>query len=319
MGPGRREVGHGALAERSLLGVLPDVEDFPYTVRLVSDITESNGSSSMASVCGGCMALMDAGVPIKNTCAGISIGRFSNDEGKIVHVTDIIGEEDFFGDMDFKVSGTREGITGIQLDLKARGLWFDEIKTIFTQVREGRIWLIDQMEAALDGPRENISQHAPRITQITIDPDKIGKLIGPGGKTIRSIQESTGANIDVDDDGTVTISSTDGVSGAKALAEVEAVAATIKVGSVYEGKVVSTKDFGAFIEIATGTDGMCHISELADGYVKNVDDVVKIGDVVKVKVINVDPTGRIKLSRKAVLLDEASEGEDAKETVEASS
>ena len=319
MGPGRREVGHGALAERSLLGVLPDVEDFPYTVRLVSDITESNGSSSMASVCGGCMALMDAGVPIKNTCAGISIGRFSNDEGKIVHVTDIIGEEDFFGDMDFKVSGTRDGITGIQLDLKARGLWFDEIKTIFAQVRDGRLWLIDQMEAALNGPRENISQHAPRITQITIDPDKIGKLIGPGGKTIRSIQESTGANIDVDDDGTVTISSTDGVSGAKALAEVEAVAATIKVGSVYEGKVVSTKDFGAFIEIATGTDGMCHISELADGYVKNVDDVVKVGDVVKVKVINVDPTGRIKLSRKAVLLEEASEGEGAKETVEASS
>ena len=319
MGPGRREVGHGALAERSLLGVLPDVEDFPYTVRLVSDITESNGSSSMASVCGGCMVSMDAGVPIKNTCAGISIGRFSNDEGKIVHVTDIIGEEDFFGDMDFKVSGTRDGITGIQLDLKARGLWFDEIKTIFAQVRDGRLWLIDQMEAALNGPRENISQHAPRITQITIDPDKIGKLIGPGGKTIRSIQESTGANIDVDDDGTVTISSTDGVSGAKALAEVEAVAATIKVGSVYEGKVVSTKDFDAFIEIATGTDGMCHISELADGYVKNVDDVVKVGDVVKVKVINVDPTGRIKLSRKAVLLEEASEGEGAKETVEASS
>jgi len=320
MGPGRREVGHGALAERSLLGVLPDVDEFPYTVRLVSDITESNGSSSMASVCGGCMALMDAGVPIKNTCAGISIGRFSNDEGKIVHVTDIIGEEDFFGDMDFKVSGTVEGITGIQLDLKARGLWFDELKTIFAQLKEGRLFLIGEMEKALEGPRENISQHAPRIIQLTIDPDKIGKLIGPGGKTIRSIQENTGANVDVDDDGTVTISSTDGVSGDKARAEVEAIAAEIRVGSVYEGKVVSTKDFGAFIEIATGTDGMCHISELADGYVKNVDDVVKVGDVIKVKVINVDPTGRIKLSRKAILLEEAAEAEgseDAKETVEA--
>ena len=319
MGPGRREIGHGALAERSLLGVLPDVEDFPYTVRLVSDITESNGSSSMASVCGGCMALMDAGVPIKNTCAGISIGRFSNDEGKIVHVTDIIGEEDFFGDMDFKVSGTRDGITGIQLDLKARGLWFDEIRTIFAQVRDGRLWLIDEMEKALNGPRDSISQHAPRIIQLTIDPDKIGKLIGPGGKTIRGIQESTGANIDVDDDGTVTISSTDGVSGEKARAGVEAIAAEIRVGSVYEGKVVSIKDFGAFIEIATGTDGMCHISELADGYVKNVEDEVKIGDVVKVKVINVDPTGRIKLSRKAILVEEAQgDGEEAKETVEAS-
>ncbi|HAY81309.1 MAG TPA: polyribonucleotide nucleotidyltransferase [Planctomycetaceae bacterium] len=321
MGPGRREIGHGALAERSLLGILPDVEDFPYTVRLVSDITESNGSSSMASVCGGCMALMDAGVPIKNTCAGISCGRFSNDSGKVVHVTDIIGEEDFFGDMDFKISGTREGITGIQLDLKARGLWFDEIKQIFAQCHDGRIWLIEQMEAALNGPRESISQHAPRIIQLTIDPDKIGKLIGPGGKTIRSIQENTGANVDVDDDGTVTISSTDGVSGDKARAEVEAIAAEIRVGSVYEGKVVSTKDFGAFIEIATGTDGMCHISELADGYVKNVEDVVKIGDVIKVKVINVDQTGRIKLSRKAILLDEAEEqGEDAKgkEPVEAS-
>jgi polyribonucleotide nucleotidyltransferase len=320
MGPGRREIGHGALAERSLLGVLPDVEDFPYTVRLVSDITESNGSSSMASVCGGCMALMDAGVPIKNTCAGISCGRFSNDEGKVVHVTDIIGEEDFFGDMDFKVSGTVEGITGIQLDLKARGLWFDELKTILVQLKEARLFLIGEMEKALEGPRENISQHAPRIIQLTIDPDKIGKLIGPGGKTIRSIQESTGANVDVDDDGTVTISSTDGVSGDKARAEVEAIAAEIRVGSVYEGKVVSTKDFGAFIEIATGTDGMCHISELADGYVKNVDEVVKVGDVVKVKVINVDPTGRIKLSRKAILLEEAAAAEDsegAKETVEA--
>jgi len=308
MGPGRREVGHGALAERSLLGILPDVDDFAYTVRLVSDITESNGSSSMASVCGGCMALMDAGVPIKATCAGISVGRFSSGD-KIVYVTDILGEEDFFGDMDFKVCGTRDGITGIQLDLKARGLWFDEIKTIFAQAKKGRLEIIEQMEGVLAEPRSEMSAYAPKLVQIKIDPDKIGKLIGPGGKMIRGICERTGATVDVEDDGTVTIASTDQASGAQALAEVEAVAAEIKVGTVYEGKVVSTKDFGAFIEIATGTDGMCHISELAHGYVANVSDVVSIGDTVKVKVINVDPTGRIKLSRKALL--EPEEGDDA--------
>ena len=307
MGPGRREIGHGALAERSLLGILPDLDDFAYTVRLVSDITESNGSSSMASVCGGCMALMDAGVPIKATCAGISVGRFSVGD-KIVHVTDILGEEDFFGDMDFKICGTREGITGIQLDLKARGLWFEEIKSIFAQAHKGRIEIIEKMEAHLGAPREEMSPYAPKLVQIKIDPDKIGKLIGPGGKMIRGICERTGASVDVDDDGTVTIASTDQASGAQALAEVEAVAAEIKVGTVYEGKVVSTKDFGAFIEIATGTDGMCHISELDHGYVANVSDVVSIGDVVKVKVINVDPTGRIKLSRKALL--EPSDGDD---------
>ena len=296
-----------ALAERSLLGILPDLDDFAYTVRLVSDITESNGSSSMASVCGGCMALMDAGVPIKATCAGISVGRFSSGD-KIVHVTDILGEEDFFGDMDFKICGTREGITGIQLDLKARGLWFEEIKSIFAQANKGRIEIIEKMEAHLAAPREEMSPYAPKLVQIKIDPDKIGKLIGPGGKMIRGICERTGASVDVDDDGTVTIASTDQASGAQALAEVEAVAAEIKVGTVYEGKVVSTKDFGAFIEIATGTDGMCHISELDHGYVANVSDVVSIGDVVKVKVINVDPTGRIKLSRKALL--EPSDGDD---------
>ena len=307
MGPGRREIGHGALAERSLLGILPDVEDFPYTVRLVSDITESNGSSSMASVCGGCMAMMDAGVPIKATCAGISVGRFS-DGDKVVHVTDIIGEEDFFGDMDFKVCGTRNGITGIQLDLKARGLWFDEIKSIFEQARVGRIEIIEKMEAALPAPRESLSEYAPRIMQVIIDPEKIGKLIGPGGKTIRGIQERTGATVDVDDDGTVTIASTDGKAGDAARAEVEALGAEIKVGTVYDGTVVSTKDFGAFIELVPGTDGMCHISELDNGFVKSVEDVVKVGDTVKVKVINVDDTGRIKLSRKALL--EPEEGDD---------
>lgn len=310
MGPGRREVGHGALAERSLLGILPDPEEFPYTIRLVSDITESNGSSSMASVCGGCLALMDAGVPISNTCAGISVGRFTSADGKVSHVTDILGEEDFFGEMDFKVSGTREGITGIQLDLKARGLAIDEIEQIFAQAKRGRLQIIEQIESVLSEPRAEISSFAPRIIKVMIDPDKIGKLIGPGGKTIRGIQERTGCNVDVEEDGTVLISATDGEMGEQARAEVEALGAEVKVGSIYDGKVVAVKDFGAFIEIAPGTDGMCHISELDHGFVKNVNDVVSIGDAVKVKVINVDDTGRIKLSRRA-LLEKPEEAEPA--------
>jgi polyribonucleotide nucleotidyltransferase len=317
MGPGRREIGHGALAERSLLGILPEVDDFPYTIRLVSDITESNGSSSMASVCGGCLALMDAGVPIQNTCAGISVGRFSNDEGKIVRVMDIIGEEDFFGDMDFKVCGTKTGITGVQLDLKARGLWFDELEVILEEAKVGRLNIIDQMEAVLAGPREELSEHAPRMLTIPIDPEKIGKLIGPGGKTIRAITEQTGAKIDINDDGIVFISSVNLDEALAAKAAVEAIAAEIKVGSVFEGKVVSTRDFGAFIEIAPGTDGMCHISELADGFVDKVENICKVGDMIKVKVINVDDTGRIKLSVKALLKDaekdSAKDGDDSTE------
>ncbi|MFG0293184.1 MAG: polyribonucleotide nucleotidyltransferase [Phycisphaerales bacterium JB050] len=310
MGPGRREIGHGALAERSLAGIMPSPEDFPYTVRLVSDITESNGSSSMASTTGGCLALMDAGVPITNTCAGITVGRFTDEKGKkVVRVLDIIGEEDFFGDMDFKICGTREGITGIQLDLKARGLDLDEIKACFTEARVGLEHIITEMEKVIAEPREEVSAKAPRIVSINIDPDKIGKLIGPGGKNIRSIQDRWGVNVEVEDDGTVLISSADGPSLDGALSEIEAVTAVIKVGTIYNGKVVSMKDFGAFIELAPGTDGMCHISELADGFVKNVSDVVSVGDVVKVKVINVDDQGRIKLSRKAVLKDEAREEE----------
>ncbi|MDX9910836.1 MAG: polyribonucleotide nucleotidyltransferase [Phycisphaerales bacterium] len=305
MGPGRREIGHGALAERSLMAIIPNPDDFPYTVRLVSDITESNGSSSMASVCGGCLALMDAGVPILNTCAGISVGRFTNDdESKELFVTDIIGEEDFFGDMDFKVSGTREGITGIQLDLKARGLSVKQIDKIFAQARDGRLEIIDIMERAIPAPREHISVYAPRLVTIQIDPEKIGKLIGPGGKVIRGLQDKYGISIDVSDDGKVVLASPDGSTITEAQAEIEAMCAEIKVGTIFNGKVVSMRDFGAFIELAPGTDGMCHISELADGYVKSVADVVKIGDIVKVKVINIDDQGRIKLSRKAVLKDE---------------
>ena len=302
MGPGRREIGHGALAERSLMGILPSPEDFPYTIRLISDITESNGSSSMASVCGGCLALMDAGVPITATCAGISVGRFTDENGKNeVFVTDIIGEEDFFGDMDFKVSGTREGITGIQLDLKARGLNFEQVEVIFEQARVGRLEIIDTMESIIPEPRAELSVNVPRLESIKIDADKIGKLIGPGGKTIRALQDNYGVSIDVEDDGTVMIASPNAENVKNALSEIELLCTDIKVGSVYEGKVVSVKDFGAFIELMPGTDGMCHISELANGFVKNVTDVVSVGDTVKVKVILVDDNGRIKLSRKALL------------------
>ncbi len=304
-GPGRREIGHGALAERSLMAILPSPEDFPYTIRVVSDITESNGSSSMASVCGGCLALMDAGVPIRATCAGISVGRFSDDNDQNeLFVTDIIGEEDFFGDMDFKVSGTREGITGIQLDLKARGLTLSQIERIFEQARQGRLEIIETMEKIIPAPRPQISPLAPRLITIQIDPEKIGKLIGPGGKTIRALQDKYGVTIDVDDSGTVQLAGQNAETIGAAQAEIEALCAEIKVGTVFTGKVVSMKDFGAFIELAPGTDGMCHISELAPGYVKSVTDVVKLGDIVKVKVINVDEQGRIKLSRKAVLLEE---------------
>ncbi len=304
-GPGRREIGHGALAERSLLGILPSPDEFPYTIRVVSDITESNGSSSMASVCGGCLALMDAGVPIRNTCAGISVGRFTDDNGNNeLFVTDIIGEEDFFGDMDFKVSGTRDGITGIQLDLKARGLTVEQVGRIFEQARVGRLEIIEVMEKTIAKPRAEISRYAPRLVTISIDPDKIGKLIGPGGKTIRGLQERYGVNIDVEEDGTVMVSGTGAEGIESARGEIEAMCATIRVGQIYTGKVISTKDFGAFIELAPGTDGMCHISELAEGYVKSVSDVVKIGDIVRVKVILVDDNGRIKLSRKQAMATE---------------
>ena len=318
MGPGRREVGHGALAERSLMGILPDPADFPYTIRLVSDITESNGSSSMASVCGGTLALMDAGVPILNTCAGISVGRFTDENGENeVFVTDILGEEDFYGDMDFKVSGTVDGITGIQLDLKARGLSIAQIETIFAQAKKGRLEIIEQIEAVIPEPRSEISVYAPRMIELKIHPDKIGKLIGPGGKTIRALQDKYGVSIDVEDDGTVMLASSDGIKIKDAEAEISAICEEIKPGSIYNGKVVSVKDFGAFVEIAPGTDGMCHISELADGFVESVTDVVKVGDEVRVKVILVDDQGRIKLSRKKALADEQAESGEAAEAVAA--
>jgi polyribonucleotide nucleotidyltransferase len=299
-GPGRREIGHGALAERSLVAVLPGIDVFPYTVRIISDILESNGSSSMASSCGGCLALMDAGVPITKMVAGISVGLVQEGDKKAL-LTDIIGEEDHFGDMDFKVCGTRDGITAIQLDIKTEGLTHDIIRETLHRAKEARLKILDIMSQTLEAPRPEISKYAPRLLTIRIDPQKIGKIIGPGGKNIKALQESTGANIDIEDDGTVYISAVDGAAAEKCRDIIEAMTAEVKVGKVYQGRVVSIKDFGAFVEIAPETDGLCHVSELSDRYVDRVTDFVNVGDEVKVKVILIDDQGRIKLSRKEAM------------------
>jgi len=304
-GPGRREIGHGALAERSVKPVLPAPEDFPYTVRIVSDILESNGSSSMASVCGATLGLMAAGVPITNPVAGISVGLVKESDEKWTLLTDIIGDEDHFGDMDFKIAGTQRGITGIQLDLKIDGISEDIIRATLAQSREARIQILRSMLMAISEPRPETSQWAPRLLRTSIDPEKIGLLIGPGGKMIRAIQEDTGATIDVEDDGTVTIASSNAEWANAALAKVEAVTATVQVGKIYLGKVASVKDFGAFVEILPGRDGLCHISEFSDEYVANVADVCSVGDMLKVKVIAVDDHDRVKLSHKQAVADEA--------------
>ncbi len=302
-GPGRREIGHGAFAERSLLAVLPSVDQFPYTVRIISDILESNGSSSMASSCGGCLALMDAGVPITRPVAGISVGLVQEGDRRAL-LTDIIGEEDHFGDMDFKVCGTSEGITAIQLDIKTEGLSYDIIRETLHRAKEARLVILAEMAKVLPAPRPEISQFAPRLETVKINPELIGKLIGPGGKNIKRIQEESGAQIDIEDDGTVYISSVDAAAVYSAKAMVEAMTAEVKVGTIYAGKVVSIREFGAFVEIAPDTDGLVHVSELSDKYVDRVEDIIKLGDQVRVKVINIDDTGRIKLSRKAAMKDE---------------
>ncbi|MEZ6122399.1 MAG: polyribonucleotide nucleotidyltransferase [Planctomycetaceae bacterium] len=310
-GPGRREIGHGCLAERSVQSVIPAEEKFPYTIRVISDILESNGSSSMASVCSATLALMDAGVPITQPVAGISIGLV--DEGdKWTLLTDIMGDEDHFGDMDFKVAGTGKGVTGIQLDLKNEGISEEIIRATLEQALKARKELLREMLTAIRRPRASVSETAPKLLQTSINPEKIGLLIGPGGKTIRAIQEESGALIDIAEDGTVTISAANAASADAALARIEALTEEIQPGRVYKGKVTSIKDFGAFIEIAPGKDGLCHISELSDGFVKNVHDVCKIGDVMEVKVIAVDDQNRVKLSRKAVLM-EAGGGSDSDE------
>ncbi len=300
-GPGRREIGHGCLAERSVLPVIPPPDKFPYTIRIISDILESNGSSSMASVCSATLSLMDAGVPILQPVAGISIGLVE-EGGRFTLLTDIMGDEDHFGDMDFKVAGTGRGITGIQLDLKNEGINEEIIRGTLEQALKARKELLREMLTAIRRPRSEVSEHAPKLVQTSINPEKIGLLIGPGGKTIRAIQEESGAMIDIAEDGTVTISAVNAQCADMALARVEALCEEIQPGRIYMGKVTSIKDFGAFIEIAPGKDGLCHISELSDGFVKNVTDVCKIGDTFEVKVIAVDDQNRVKLSRKAVLL-----------------
>lgn len=298
-GPGRREIGHGQLAEKSLEAVMPATDDFPYTVRLVADIMESNGSTSQAAVTGGTLALMDAGVPITAPVAGISVGMVSDGE-KYVLVTDIAGEEDFHGDMDFKVAGTEAGITGIQLDMKARGLPTDRIPDVLDKARQARLHILDEMRKVLPAPREEINAYAPRMLTVKIDPEKIGKIIGPGGKTINRIQDETGANIDIEDDGTVFIASTDADGANAARTYIELLTAEVEVGRIYEGKVLSTRDFGAIVEILPGQDGLCHVSELDFGYVKNVSDVCDVGDTLEVKVLDVDD-GRVRLSRKEAI------------------
>jgi polyribonucleotide nucleotidyltransferase len=299
-GPGRREIGHGALAERSLKAVIPPPDKFPYTIRVVSDILESNGSSSMASVCAGTLGLMDAGVPITHPVAGISIGLVKEPD-RFILLTDIMGDEDHFGDMDFKIAGTGLGITGIQLDLKIDGIDEPIIKATLEQAREARRDILRSMLSTLRAPKAEISQFAPRLLTVQINPEKIGLLIGPGGKTIKGIQESTGAKIDIEDDGTVYISHSDAAGAEAAKLKVEALTEEVRVGKIYEGKVTSIKDFGAFIEILPGRDGLCHISELDDKYVGRVEDVCKVGDKLQVKVIAIDEHDRVKLSRKVLL------------------
>ncbi len=309
-GPGRREIGHGALAERSVAPVLPDLEEeFPYTIRVISDILESNGSSSMATVCGATLGLMAAGVPISAPVAGISIGLVKESEDQWVLLTDIIGDEDHFGDMDFKVAGTPNGVTGIQLDLKIRGISRQIIEQTLQRAREARIQILRKMLATIPRPEEDISVFAPKILQTKIDPDKIGLLIGPGGRTIRQIQEETGATVDVEDDGTVFISSQDSEAAREALEQVKRFTATVELGKIYQGTITSVKDFGCFVEVLPGKDGLIHISELADDYIRNINELCQIGDQVLVKVIAIDEQNRVKLSRRQAFQELAAAGQ----------
>ncbi len=299
-GVSRREIGHGMLAERALQVILPPYEEFPYTIRVVSEILESNGSSSMASVCGGSLALMDAGVPVKGACAGVAMGLIK-DGDKVVVLTDILGSEDHLGDMDFKVAGTREGVTSIQMDIKIDGLDLELLGEALQLARKARLHILDKMDETISTHRDELSAHAPRIITIQINPQKIGDVIGPKGKIIRGLQEETGAEINIDDSGVVTISAVDGAAGAAAKARIEALVQDPEVGKIYEGPVKSTTAFGAFVEIMPGTEGLLHISELAHGRVENTEDVVKKGDIVRVKLLSMDDRGRMKLSRKALL------------------
>ena len=304
-GPGRREIGHGALAERSIAPVVPEVRDFPYAIRVSSEIMESNGSTSMASVCAGVLALMDAGVPISTPVAGISCGlvtEFSGDSiSRYALLTDIIGSEDYFGDMDFKLCGTDKGVTGFQLDLKLPGIPLKLLEEAIYRARDARYKVLEVMNSTLGSPRAELSPYAPRIETIRIKPDKIGLVIGPGGKTIKGIVAETGAEINIEDDGSVHIYSNSADSLKRAKEIILGMTKEITVGEVYQGTVVSTKEFGAFVEVLPGKDGLCHISELADFRVNRTEDVVKVGDTIWVKCIGVDDKGRVKLSRKAAM------------------
>ena len=305
--PGRREIGHGALAERALVPVLPDEDGFPYTIRIVSEILESNGSSSMATVCGGSLSLMQAGVPIKAAVAGVAMGLIK--EGDEVRVlSDILGDEDHLGDMDFKVAGTRDGVTAVQMDIKIGGVTRAVMQKALEQAREARLHILGVMDAAIASPRAELSTHAPRIVTLRIKTDRIRDLIGPGGKTIRGIVEETGAKIDVEDDGTVLVASSDGESMQKAIDRIRALTAEAEVGKIYRGTVRRVVDFGAFVEIMPGTDGLVHISQLANERVRQVTDVVREGDVIDVKVIEVDKSGKIRLSRKEALREAGAQG-----------
>src|SRR5499426_4161455 len=305
-GPGRREVGHGALAERALTPLIPAEEQFPYTVRVVSDILESNGSSSMASVCGGALAMMDAGVPLKAPVAGIAMGLVMDESsGKYAVLSDIAGAEDHYGDMDFKVAGTADGITALQMDIKVTGITTEVMQKALEQARQGRMHILEKMREAMPASRQSISAFAPRIVTIKIPVDKIRDVIGPGGKMIRSIIERTGVKIDVEDDGRVNVASADGESAQKAIGIIQELTATPELNKTYMGKVQRITDFGAFVEIMPGTDGLLHVSEIANHRVKDVRDELKEGQQILVKVINIDPTGKIRLSRKALLQEEA--------------
>ena len=301
-GPGRREIGHGMLAERSLIPVLPSKDDFPYTIRIVSEILESNGSSSMASVCGGSLSMMDAGIPIKAPVAGIAMGLIK-DGDRVAILSDILGSEDHLGDMDFKVAGTTNGITALQMDIKITGLDRDLMKRALQQAKEGRLHILGEMDKALSTHRTEINQHAPRIVTLTVPKDKIRDVIGPGGKVIREIIDKTGVSIDINDDGLVSIASADAEAAAKAVEFVENLTQEVEVGKIYLGKVKKIVDFGAFVEIFPGTDGLVHISQICDRRIKSVSDEIQEGDEIKVKVIDVDQQGKVKLSRKEALKD----------------
>ena len=299
-GPRRREIGHGALVERALLPVIPDESEFPYTIRVVSEAVSSNGSTSMASVCGSTLALMDAGVPIKAPVAGIAMGLMM-EKGRYQILTDIQGLEDHIGDMDFKVAGTRAGISALQMDIKVAGLSYDILAQALEQARQARMQILDVMETTISAPRTTLSPYAPRMTILHIDPDKLGAVIGTGGKTVRAIQDECDVRVDIEDDGTIYIASTSGPAAEKAQRMIEELTEEPEAGRIYTGRVVRITDFGAFVEILPGTDGLVHISQLADYRVNTVKDVVEVGDEIMVMVTNVGPEGKIRLSRRAVL------------------